>query len=394
MIPVPEARKLIEQNFRKGGKETLNLKNALNRVLYNPVFAATDVPSFDNSAMDGYAFYFDDWKGLPLQVVGESAAGIAKHKKLQAGTAMRIFTGAPVPMGADTVVMQEKTEVKEGFLHISDLNLQRGMNVRKRGSQTQSGEMVMESGMLLNAGAIGFLAGLGIEKVEVFALPKVQIIVTGSEIVSPGKELQYGQIYECNSYSLVAGLGGFGIAPQVQYCADEPQLVARAVETALETADILIVTGGVSVGDYDYVVPALENANVSKIFHKLAQKPAKPLYFGVNSKTAVFGLPGNPASVLTSFYVYVQPFIRAFLGFNNPWQSLQAISSSDFHRKPGLTQFLKAKLYGNVVQILDGQESYKMNAFVSANCFIEVNEQCSEIKSGDTVAVIPMMCHD
>src|SRR5690606_12121873 len=269
-----------------------------------------DLPPFDQAAMDGYAFRYED-AGKELRVVDIVPAGSAERLVLEQGQAARIFTGAPIPENADTVIMQEYTRELEGQLQLADPNLVQGGNVRFKGSEVRWGERLLPGGTVLNPAAIGFLASAGMAEVTVFPMPKVAMFVTGDELQPPGKPLIAGQVYEANSYALQAALQQLGIRElEVRHVADHPeQLVSRLLE-ALEKADLVLLTGGISVGERDYVKRAIERCGVTEGFYKVRQKPGKPLYFGMKGHRPVFGLPGNPASVLVSFYQYVVPALE------------------------------------------------------------------------------------
>lgn len=386
MISVNEARKIIlEQEFQTQ-QQIVALDVAVGRVLAKEVLAACDVPQFNNSAMDGYAFDFDGWRGNPLDISGESAAGTPFSGILDLGRAARIFTGAAVPAGADTVVMQEKCSVEGGQLFIQDENIQKGANVRLQASQNKKGDVLLESGFLLTPGAVSFLASCGIAEVEVYVYPKVSIVVTGDEIVMPGTELALGQVYECNSFGLLAALNVLGIAAQIVRVKDDPNLIQEVLKKELETCDLLLVSGGVSVGEYDFVVAALEQCGIEKLFHKVKQKPAKPLFAGRNSCQMVFGLPGNPASVMTSYYVYVLPFLKKLMAVESVHKT--AVLANDFKRKSGLTQFLKGKYHNGAVTLLPGQESYRMDGFAQANCLVEIAEDLEFVQAGQSVPLV------
>lgn len=387
MISVTEARKILNDNRPPRKSEWVELRKAAGRILAKAVTSPSTVPPFNNSAMDGYAFEFASWQGRPLQVIGETAAGHPSEHFLKSGQAMRIFTGAPVPAGADTVVMQEKVKLENGVLLIEDDKLSKGSNVRLAGSQNSVGDTLLKAHTNLSAGAMGFLAGCGVAKVEVFVPPRVTILVTGDEIVPPGSILQPGQVFECNSFSLTGALAAFNIIPEVHHCRDSQENIREAIKNALTRSDLLLITGGVSVGDYDFVVPSLEENGVERLFHRIKQKPAKPLYAGKKDTVSVFGLPGNPASVLTSFYVYVAPLVRYLTGLDEITASAHLATS--YSRKPGLTQFLKGFVLEGIVNILEGQESYRMDGFANANCLIEVPEEISELEKGSTVRIIP-----
>lgn len=386
MISVTEARKLLLEHYPEPQTESIELNLAAGRILAKPVSSLVSVPPFDNSAMDGYAFAFKSWNGQPLPLIGESAAGKPWELPLEPGNAVRIFTGAMLPPGADTVVMQEKTQVIDGVLIIQDEKLSLGSNVRKKGSQNQVGALLMNKDTHLTAGVMGFLAGCGVSAVDVYRKPKVSILVTGDEIVSPGQNLKPGQVFECNSFSLIGAMQPLGIRPAVSIVADQPMAIENAIKRELQCCDVLLLTGGVSVGDYDYVVPALDKCSVRQIFHRIKQKPAKPLYAGFKNDQIVFGLPGNPASVLTSFYVYVQPLLFAMMGLKMTEST--AIFTSNFKRKSGLTQFLKGIASNNKVEMTEGQESYRMDGFALANCLIEIPEDAESVQAGESVKII------
>lgn len=386
MITVEEARSILAQHRPEPRVALSALINAHGHVLAESLISPVNVPPFDNSAMDGYAFHFESWQGRALVIAGESAAGQAVEKVLPEGTAMRIFTGAPVPSGADTVVMQEKTRIENQLLYIEDPGLKPGANVRKAGSQTVSGQTLLNAHTFLSAGAMGFLAGCGISEVAVYKRPEVSVVVTGDEIVPPGTDAASGKIYESNSYSLTGALASMGICPQVSFCSDTESEIYTAIEKALSNSDLILITGGVSAGDYDFVVPALKNLGVEQLFHKVKQKPAKPLYAGLYGEQAVFGLPGNPASVLTSFYVYVAPWIRRFCGLKE--STVYAVLEEDYEGKAGLTRFLKGYAAEGQVRVLNGQESYRMDTFAQANCLIEIPENSEKIKAGEPVRLI------
>lgn len=391
MISVEEARQLLQQEYKKNKTALVSLREANGMVLSSAVKSLVDVPPFTNSAVDGYAFRMADWQPeKPLTLEGESAAGLAGDTDLlPTESAVRIFTGAMVPAGADTVVMQEKVEAEDGKIIIKDERILPGANVRLQGSQTKAGDSVLSDGHQLNPAGVAFLAGLGITQVEVYSKPRMHVIITGNEIVPPGEILLPGQVYECNSYGLVAALAALNIIPEVKYCRDNMDDMSKVVSTSLGTSDILLITGGVSVGDYDFVIPALEKNGVQKIFHRVKQKPAKPLYFGKKENVFVFGLPGNPASVLTSYYAYVRPFIQYGMGINEQEEVQMANLLTEHSSKAGLTRFLKGYLEQGNVSITPGQESYRMDGFALSNCLIEISAEVEFVAAHSPVKVIP-----
>ena len=391
MISVSEARKLIDENCKGGRSEVMRLIDALDRALSDDVVSPMDTPPFHQSAVDGYAFSFKDWDGKSkLEVAGEVQAGNVFTAEIKPRQAIRIFTGAPVPAGLDTVVMQEKIEVQGDQMTIKDPLLVAGANVRLQGSQTKIGDVVLKKSHRLTPASISFLASLGITEVPVFAHPHIRIIVTGKELVAPGGIIHEGQIFESNSFALKTALKAMGISPvSVEIVEDDEALIMEAITRALDS-DIVILTGGASVGLYDLVPSSLAKCGVKEIFHKVKQKPGKPFYFGTYGDVLVFALPGNPAAVLSCFYEYITPAIGKFTG-RQYHKRLKMILAHDFQRKPGLTQFMKGKTKANTVFILDHQESYLMNSFAHADALVELEEDREVILKGDLVNVLMIL---
>ncbi|MFN4914928.1 MAG: gephyrin-like molybdotransferase Glp [Sphingomonadales bacterium] len=389
MITTEQASELLRGNPLPLKKRTISLLEASGMYCAEPVTAKVAVPPFDNSAMDGYAFCWMDFDPQkPMKISGEVPAGETAVKRIEKGNAVRIFTGAMVPEGADTVIMQEKTRVENGFLWIEDEKLQRGSNVRKAGSQSASGDVLVQSGQKLTPGALGLLASAGVSEVCVWEMPAVSVVVTGNEIVAPGKPLLPGQVYECNSFSLLSALSQLGINANLFYASDTTADLRHRLETALETSDLVLITGGVSVGDYDLVVPTLAELGVDCIFHKLKQKPAKPFYFGTKGEKRIFGLPGNPASVFTCWYAWIRPYMLQASGVSSGHIFQTALLENEYRQKPGLTHFVKAYLESGKVLVLAGQESYRLDAFAQANCFIKTDAETEVLQPGEIVNII------
>ena len=389
MISVTEAKEIINKNTTALAPLKSVLSLAEGKVLAKDVYAPMDIPAFPQSSMDGYAFSFADWqKKKKLEIAGEVAAGNNEIFTLAQGSAVRIFTGAAVPPGADTVVMQEKIRAFNGELIIEDESLQVGNSVRPKGSEIKAGALALEKETVLSPAAIGFLAGIGISEVNVYPNPSISIIITGDELQKPGKPLQHGQVYESNSFALKAVLKQLYINDvEVFYATDKPEIVTSTLDKALQKSDVVLLTGGISVGDYDFVLQAADECGVEKLFHKVKQRPGKPLYFGKKINKLVFGLPGNPSSVLTCFYQYVVPAVQKMNKRRNQLSVVQAPLSTSFQKVAGLTHFLKGFYDGKTVAPLDAQESYRLSSFARANCLIQVNEHVTECRQGDLVDV-------
>lgn len=391
MISVTEAREIINRHTQPLPSIELTLAHAHGFILAETVAAPMSFPSFPQAAVDGYALCYEDYqqqKTFALQDI--IPAGDTRLLKVEPGQAIRIFTGAPVPTGADIVVMQEHTTRKvSGEIQIDNPDLAVGANIRPIASQCTVGDTVLPAGHVLTPASLSLLAGLGMEAVRVIRKPRVTILNTGNELVMPGKPLLYGQIYESNSIALLTALQAMGCSTQILPAAtDTLEAVKTSIQTGLLNADVLLITGGVSVGDYDFVLPALEQSGAEILFHKIKQRPGKPLLFAQQGNTLIFGLPGNPASVLTCFYIYVLPCIRQMMGRkeNTNCTSLLPLLQA-YSKKPGLTHFPKARKHAQGVEILEHQESYKMNSFALADSILEIPEEQEHLAAGALVLV-------
>jgi molybdopterin molybdotransferase len=391
MISVTEAQKKILETVASSEGESIQASAAWGCVLSKDVISPVDLPPFNQSAMDGYALIAADvHSGKKIVVTGESSAGKSFAKKISGGQAIRIFTGAEIPKGADAVVMQEKILLKENTLTFQDESLIAGLNVRTKGSQIKKGGLALAKGSLLTPAGIGFLASMGLKTVSVFKKPSVSLIITGNELQKAGTKLKAGKIFESNSSALESALRLGGIEEiKILFAGDDEKETQKIFRTAFKNSDFILFTGGISVGDYDFVGRVLKNENVKEVFYKVKQKPGKPLYFGTKNKKYIFGLPGNPASVLTCCYEYVLPAIRKYCGYANPFlPAIQLPLSVSIQKKKGLTHFLKAVTDFQTVTPLEGQESYIMRSYAQANCLIVVPEEIETLMPGTAV-----ICH-
>ena len=389
MISVTEAKQIVRNNIKPLAPVIVPLENAAGLVLAEDIYASIDIPAFNQSSMDGYAFRFEDFiKDKNFEIAGEVPAGEFKNFDNLIGKAVRIFTGAPVPRGLDTVVMQEKTTITNKNIAILDNQIIQGNNVRPVGAEIKAGSLALKTGAFLSPAAIGFLAGIGVSQAGIFPKPAATIIVTGNELQKPGQQLQPGQVYESNSYALKAALLQINIHDVENiFATDNINVLQKALENALQSSDIVLLTGGVSVGDYDFVLHAAELCGVQKMFHKVKQRPGKPLYFGKKENKVVFGLPGNPSSVLTCFYEYVMVAIEQLTMLKNTIKSEMLPLGKSCNKNTSLTHFLKGKKDGETVFPLDAQESFRMSSFANANCLIYIPEDKQECKEGDFVEV-------
>lgn len=389
MIPYPEAIDSICHITKALSPTIKPFSETLGLVLAEDIYSPIDIPGFDQSAMDGYALSLGN-EPVKKQylIAGEVAAGDIPDDVVDSSVAVRIFTGAVLPKGFDTVVMQEKTKLENENLVLTDDLLTTGQNVRLRGTEIKHGTMALPKGSFLTPASIGYLAGMGIHEISVFPKPKVTLIITGNELKQPGQTLDYGQVYDANSYTLTAALRQKGIIDiEVLWAKDDLGTLTETLRIALEKSDLVLLTGGISVGKYDYVLEAAQKNEVDLQFYKVKQKPGKPLYFGTKNNTLVFGLPGNPASVLTCFYVYVSMAIDLLSSHQNQrWT--KARLTDNFEKNSGLTHFLKGHHSSGEVRFLGGQESFRLSSFASANCLIRIDESATQVVSGSEVEIL------
>ena len=265
------------------------------------------------------------------------------------------------------------------------------MNLRRAGSQCEQGQLILQEGTRITPGTLGLLASLGVEEVSVFAAPQVSIILTGDEVVEVGQALQPGQIYNANGPALLGYLSQLGIsAVKVYKVKDDPNEVIRVIGEALASSDVLLITGGISVGDFDFVKEGLAENGVKTLFYKVKQKPGKPLLAGVKGSKLVFALPGNPASVLTCFMQYVKPSLGQWMGNPAAWEQARSYPlATNWEKQVKLTVFLKARLGAGIVEVLPGQESFNLLSFGSADGLIEIGEDQQALKEGTLLPFYP-----
>ncbi|APA00283.1 molybdopterin molybdotransferase MoeA [Flavobacterium commune] len=388
MIQVAEALHIIAENCSKMPISKIKVSKSLGYVLAEAIYSPINMPPFRQSAMDGYAFTYSDL--TQFEVVKTTQAGDFLDEKVAGNQAVRIFTGAFVPDDTDTVVMQEHTTRTDNLLQIEKMP-EACANVRAKGEQIKKGELVFDVNTVITPAAIGFLACLGITKIKVYEKPKVAILVTGNELVAAGNKLPKGKIYESNSLMLEAALKTIGIyKPTVFKVKDSLKKTTKAVESCLANFDVVLISGGISVGDYDYVKEALLKNGVTELFYKINQKPGKPLFFGRKENKIVFALPGNPASSLTCFYVYAFPALKKMMGFEAiHLPEMKRKISAAFNNTSGKTLFLKALYEDEKVTVLDSQSSAMLNTFSIANSFIVVPHDITHVKANQEVVVLP-----
>ena len=398
MRSIAEALASMLPAFSPLGEEEVHLTESAGRYLSREVRARFDSPPFDNSAMDGYAVRATDvasaTKDTPvrLPVRGESRAGGPLPEHLEPGAACRIFTGAPMPAGADAIVIQEDTDRDGDEVGIRESSPE-GKHVRAQGSDVSSGALLLHAGARLWPGEIGLLASQNIDHVHVFRPPKVAILSTGDELRQLGDDLEPGMIINSNVYVLTEMLRAVGAIPIALPAArDSLTEIEAALRTALE-ADVVITTGGVSVGEYDFVNEAFKNVGIEPMFWKVRIKPGKPASFAKYQGKPVIGVPGNPISAMVAFEVLIAPCLRKMLGDPQPHpEPVVARLRDSYHRRPGRVEIARAVATREgdeiVVALHRLQGSGSLPSFVGVNALVILPANRAELAAGEKVEAI------
>ena len=396
-MPVIKARELIARFLTPvTAIEHLNIRAALGRVLAQDVVSPLDVPAHDNSAMDGYAVRFVDLKAegeVTLRIAGSSFAGIPFAGAVDPGTCVRIMTGGVMPAGADTIVMQEHVKASGNSVKIGRGH-QLGQNLRRAGEDLKTGQVALRRGMQMRPAEIGLIASLGIGEVSVFRKLRVAFFSTGDELRAIGTPLAAGQIYDSNRYTIHGMLKRLGCEViDMGVVRDDPKLIEQAFSTAAQAADVVITSGGVSVGEADFVKDLLEKLG-EVVFWKIAMKPGRPLAYGRIGNAHFFGLPGNPVSVMVTFYQFVRDALLKLSG-RDPVPALPSFTvpcTSNLKKAPGRTEFQRGVLTQDAtgswsVQVTGEQGSGILRSMSEANCFIILPEAQGNVTAGTLVEV-------
>ncbi len=391
MISVEEAKKLIESTISLTQKTTtISLSAGLGYTLAESVYAEINLPPFRQSAMDGYAINSNDLvQTNKLALQDTIQAGDLSIPLLEDKKTLRIFTGAPVPDNANAVIMQEKTVASSSVIEINDDNIKPLKNIREIGEQIKKGDLAIPAGTTLTPEIIGFATSLGQTEVTVYQKPQIALVVTGNELVDAGNALNFGQIYESNSITLKGAMTKTGYAlHEIIRLKDDFEATKRQIDQATKENDVLVLSGGISVGDYDFVGKSLNELHAEQVFYKIKQKPGKPMYFGILNGCYVFALPGNPAAALTCYYEYVLPAIDQLTGKQNKGlQSVHLPLTNDFVNKNDRALFLKAKVTPNGVEIVNAQASSMLVSFIEANAFVYLPATTGDVQQGEIVEV-------
>jgi molybdopterin molybdotransferase len=383
-----EARAAMLAAFAvKPGVESVALDAALGRVLAEDVVATRDQPPFANSAMDGYALRAADAPGQ-LRVVGESAAGRGFHGALKAGEAVRIFTGAPMPEGGDSVLIQEEAQRDGESLLAPTVKL--GANVRVRGLDFHSGATLLRKGDRLDGIALALVAAVGAGSLKVVARPRIAVLATGDEIVQPGGAPSWDQIFESCSYGVVGLATQWGaVAQRRQSEGDKVDVLAAAIESALRDADLLITIGGASVGDHDLVRPVLKAFETRFAVEKIGVRPGKPTFFATTRLGAVLGLPGNPASGLACAYLFLRPLLEHWFGRDPAPVFGRAHLAAALPANGPREHYVRARTWQEGVltqiQAAEDQDSSRLAIFQGADALIRLAPNAPGAEAGKIV---------
>ncbi|MBL0037281.1 MAG: molybdopterin molybdotransferase MoeA [Flavobacteriales bacterium] len=384
MISVEEAKALLMSKVYRLPAEGKPLRSG--GYAAKEVFAPHDHPLFDCSAVDGYAFAFDadvkEWS-----VVGEVPAGRVFSGELKPGECLRIFTGALVPASADTVVMQEFVQREGDRVTHTDVKLKAGGNVRKKGEQVRAGDRLLEAGARLDAVAIGLLASCGIREVAQYVTPRVAVIVTGDEFSADATPAP-GRIFSSNDVMLLAALTEQGIHGELLHAKDSTDALLGAFGKASVNADLVITTGGASVGDHDLIKPVLEAMGATIHFHGVAQKPGKPMLFTSIGEKPIVALPGNPRAVMILFWEFVLPFLRAMQGARDPWLRTEHLPIMHAVTLKGdRAEFRAAQVKDGRVTLLADEGSHMLRSLVDADVLAYFPATMRTVNTNETVEV-------
>ncbi|HUJ71990.1 MAG TPA: gephyrin-like molybdotransferase Glp [Verrucomicrobiae bacterium] len=389
MLTVAEAKEIILVAVRTRPPRAVPLADALDCVLAQDVTSPVDLPLWNNSAVDGYAVRASDVAGanennsIHLRVIAKIPAGAPAAVKLEPQSCVRIFTGAPIPPGADAVVMQEDTHPHhEGYIAVSE-SVETGENIRRAGDDVTKNEVVLRAGTLLGPSQLGLAAAVGVAQLVVYPRPRVGVLVTGAEVVEPARPLREGQIHDSNSYALCAFVKQAGCEPVDLGIADDTREdLHEKIDYGLSECDVVVTVGGVSVGEYDLVKDVLAELGCEQKLWKIAMRPGKPFVFGVREEKLVFGLPGNPVSAAVAFLVLVRPALLKMRGLAEiELPSLSAEAVEDFVNSGDRLHYMRATLQRDgekwLVRPMPRQGSHVISSMTNANCLVEVPESAT-----------------
>lgn len=365
MITIKEALNIIKDNTTNIGIEKIDLISSLNRVLAEDIYSKDTLPPFNKSAMDGYAIKFEDTlpcdegKDVKLNIIATIKAGDYYTETLKSGDALKIMTGAAVPSGATAVIQVEKVSTSNNIVTISEV-VKEDTNIIKMGEEIKEGDIALTKGKVIRPTEIGFLASLGYSQVQVYKKPKIAIITTGDELLSIDAPLENGKIRNSNEYSLMALCKNLDVEYiSLGIVADDKETLKENMLVAIKEADIVITSGGVSAGDFDFIEDVLSEIGADTKITSVAIKPGKPITFATIKKTMIFGLPGNPLSVITTFDTFVKPAIKNIMGHDNYSDSMiKVVAGQSFKTKNDREKYV----YVNIIMEDDKYVAYNLGS--------------------------------
>ncbi|MGD2246370.1 MAG: molybdopterin molybdotransferase MoeA [Candidatus Aminicenantes bacterium] len=386
MIMFEQAERILKKVPVKLCTEEIRLDSALHRILAKDIVSQIDMPPFDKSAMDGYALQSSDTSDK-FQILETIPAGVVPSKTIHKGHCAKIMTGGKIPQGADRVVKREITVEEEGYMKI--IGRDENVNICKKGEDVKTSGVVLNKGTILRAAEIGIAASTGVSLIKVYRRPEIGILTTGSELVPPGCPLEEGQIYDSNSFSLAAQVILTGaVVKQISSTSDIRENIRKSIQKMLGTCDVMFISGGVSMGDFDYVPGILKELGVSLHFEKVAVRPGMPTVFGTKEDKFVFGIPGNPVSTFVIFEIFIKPLLFRMMGFDFQPEKIKGILKTKFKRRTTEREaFVPVRLRDGEVELLPYHGSAHIHSLYRANGLMRVTRGVEEILEGSTVHV-------
>lgn len=397
-IEIESARTMLLERTFPVGTEEIPLEQSLGRVISKPVYSKVNVPAFPRSPLDGYCLRSDDTLGATSQekwfkVIGKIGAGDVFHGEYEKNSAVRIMTGAPIPADFDCVIMQEEVESRNGEVKISR-ELKRDENIVEVGEDIKSGELLLESGIRVTPESMGVISSLGLNRVEVYGRPRIGVTSTGNELAEQGDVLEYGKIYNSNYYTLlgmIQEIGGEVI--NLGISEDTVEAISEKIQENVDCLDMIITTGGASVGDYDLIHKVYDHLESEFLFWRVKMKPGTPMLSSVYREKLLIGLSGNPGAAMISFEEIVSPVIKKLSGHKEYERGrIKAVLKDDFKKKSMQRRLLRAKFKIesgiNSVYIGEKQNPGTLKSMLDCNCFIDIPSGTPGLKAGDIVDII------
>ena len=393
MITVQEATRIVLQHILNFEEETVPLYQSNGRILRENLVADRDFPPFDRVSMDGIAICFEAFaagqRAFPIE--GMQAAGAPQQVLTQKNNCLEVMTGAILPQGADTVIRYEDIEIRDGQAVVFIEEISHRQNIHGRGTDRLRGDLIVPAGRRISPAETGVAATVGKDELKAVRLPRVAVISTGDELVEVHETPLPHQIRKSNVHTMAAVLANWGIEAQLMHLQDDREEIESTLAGCLKTYDALLLSGGVSMGKFDYVPEALERLGVRQLFHKVSQRPGKPFWFGKGERTVVFAFPGNPVSSFMCLHRYFQPWLRAGWGLA-PFETKYAVLAEDYFFKPDLTYFLQVKLNYREEGMLTarpvtGQGSGDLANLTDTDAFMELPKERQHFKKGEVFPV-------